>query len=606
VNLTEGEPPGRWPISHINGEAQEQDYHDWPFIESTDAPDEGLNRVLWADGYGLAIVNNPYMNQSMILSLVDWRNPIRIPQGCPAEDLTMDASVEATARASSAHNAIDDDPATNWPIWGSTESSLTIDLGSAQTFKFISIRYSSSSSFSRIEEITIETSSNGTDFTPILTRDVHSWLRKGVDIEIPHQTARYVRLRFNCEGIQVRINEVEICRYAPLLAVVSPESRRDLDPYEINDTVSQAMPIVPGVLSDPSIHGLDDIDYFEVDLLAGNTIQAMIEYDLIMSLNIEVWGISYGTPDPVLLASGTGEEIDGNNITRFAEWTADASPWQCYIRILPVTGIIGNYTLTIQTRGPELVPDSREDREVVWEYPVHLSPEPDPVTRIPTAELTGRNIHTGGPWNTWRPYWGEVDYFSVIGQRGYDVRVTITPTDPDAGQPHAFPREDPRISRFIDNRSDWPNSQVLIIRPTYGDAPSMRVCFGVKGSHNENYRKDTGGYNLKVELTYAIPDMAVIEGFYSAADSIEDDLAEYFELPEIPMMLELGVNYEFEAPPRPGDPYLMHLQSKTTGETIYSYELDSSLFSSPEEFIEAADYFMEIHSPVSELTMPGR
>jgi hypothetical protein len=24
-------------------------------------------------------VNNPYMNQSLILSLVDWRHPIRIP-----------------------------------------------------------------------------------------------------------------------------------------------------------------------------------------------------------------------------------------------------------------------------------------------------------------------------------------------------------------------------------------------------------------------------------------------------------------------------------------------------------------------------------------------
>jgi hypothetical protein len=109
VNLREGEPPGRWPISHINGETQEQDYHDWPFIESIDAPDEGLNRVLWADGYGLAIVNNPYMNQSLILSLVDWRHPIRIPQGCPAEDLTTGASVEATAFNPSAHHAIDDD-----------------------------------------------------------------------------------------------------------------------------------------------------------------------------------------------------------------------------------------------------------------------------------------------------------------------------------------------------------------------------------------------------------------------------------------------------------------------------------------------------------------
>jgi hypothetical protein len=119
---------------------------------------------------------------------------------------------------------------------------------------------------------------------------------------------------------------VGIYRYAPLFAIVSPESRRDLDPYEINDTVSQAMPIVPGVLSDPSIHGLDDIDYFEVDLLTGNTIQAMIEYDLTMSLNIELWGISYSSHDPVLLTSGTGEEIDGDKIKRYAEWTADSSP----------------------------------------------------------------------------------------------------------------------------------------------------------------------------------------------------------------------------------------------------------------------------------------
>jgi hypothetical protein len=132
------------------------------------------------------------------------------------------------------------------------------------------------------------------------------------------------------------------------------------------------------------------------------------------------------------------------------------------------------------------------------------------------------------------------------------------------------------------------------------------VCFGVQGSHNENYHKDTGGYDLKVELTYAIPDMAVIEDFYLTTDFLEDDLAESFELPEISMMLELGVNYEFEVPPRPGDPYLMRIQSKTRDETIYSYELDSSLFSTPEEFIEAADYFMEIHSPVSGLTMPRR
>lgn len=120
IRFDPSEPPGRWPIAEIDGRPQDRDYHDWPLIESLPGP--GLHRVLWADGFGKVVINDPE-GSSLILSLVDPHHPIRVRQGCAAHDLVPFARLSASSNAPDVERICDGDQATGWTAAGDHEIS---------------------------------------------------------------------------------------------------------------------------------------------------------------------------------------------------------------------------------------------------------------------------------------------------------------------------------------------------------------------------------------------------------------------------------------------------------------------------------------------------
>ena len=207
-------PPGTWPITRIGDRAQAGDYHAWPVIDCLEG--EGLNRVIWADGFGRVVINNPALGQSLILSLVDWDHPVRLEQGCVARDLVQDArAVTASSNADTAGSVRDNDMSTGWTSAGITNEWIAIDFGRTETFNFVSIRFAQRGEALR-PSVRLETSDNGSRWSEAATRSACPGQFDGIDFEAGPTTARHVRLVFNGPSWgspTLSIHKVEIYRY---------------------------------------------------------------------------------------------------------------------------------------------------------------------------------------------------------------------------------------------------------------------------------------------------------------------------------------------------------------------------------------------------------
>ncbi len=356
---------GIWPFLRVDGDVQQRDYHRWPFIESLSSP--GLQSVLWADGNGKVIVNNPHRGESLILSLVDPSHPIRLLQDCPAEDLTdgLDSSAfEASSGSSQTWRAFDNDGQSSFFMSSNSgDEWLSIDFGEEAWFNFISLRTDASQNF----DVTVEIAGESGDFTAIVTRRVPSW--PGIDIEAGPQRAHRVRFRTTAP---IAVHEVEIYRYAEEL---------DGDPYESNDQWTSASRLGPGSYRDPNIDHAEDVDFYELELLSANVVRATVDYDSTLAgeLQIELWSWPSGlrTGDPELLSVQLFSETLGARIRHHAEWTSTfghATP--ILARIVPEDSFVGAYTLMLQTRGPELsgVIPANTQRRAIHDHPGRCHP----------------------------------------------------------------------------------------------------------------------------------------------------------------------------------------------------------------------------------------
>ncbi len=590
-------PPGRLPIKSINGVNQETEYHRWPLISSFTWPfissltEMGKQRVMWADGNGLVIVNNPYMRQSLILSLTDWQNPIRIEQGCAAEDLvevpgtTFDASVNAA----SAGQAFDNNRQTSWVCLGNPDAWLRVDFEEERTFNFISLR-TQPEDVRRINSITIETTTDGSAYRPIFTKHVNHTAQFGIDIELGSHIARGVQFRFN--GPRADIQEIEIYRYAEPVDVVP-------DPYEDNDTWYEATRVTPGVRHSPTIHQVGDEDYYEIELLAGNRVRATVDYDTTIlrgNLTVQIWGWSVGNAGaPVQLVSNTSQEISGNRVMRHAEWEGAGEKKTCLVRVVSDNDVTGSYTLIIQTRGPELTRDAYESMD----QPVRIEREMGSEMTV----LDNLNIHTGGYWTDWVIPHGDRDYFvvSVPGRRR--LIITMVAENPDVGKPYAIFHE-PDDVQFDDNRSEWPSRQVLTVRPENPCSDqSQDVHFSIRAEHCDTYCNNTGGYRLEIEIPVSgngnvfdgrntifgrdLDDMCSITRY------LTDDLGQHYDPSDIDVLMEQGVEYEFDIPDL-SNPYVLKVVSRATGQIIHEYEFERDRFISDDAFAATVMYFNEL------------
>ncbi len=612
---------GDWPIENKDGDldgdadSADRNVRNWPLIESVEA--DGLNRVMWADGRGKVIVNNPYMRKSLILSLVDWRNPIRLEQACVAEDATRGLATDnfggVSTPSNEPHHAFDDDYDTAWMTtpWETGGNELTVDFDSEERFNFISIRtdVNSSNGVRRVQVLTRGAAE--TDFTPI-----GSWTvpdnRHGIDLLAGAQSAAAVKFVFEMEdfaaGLPIPIQEIEIYRYEEIL---------DGDRYENNDVWQDAASIDTGRHADATLHSGLDVDFYKVDLLENNRLRATVDRSQISDLHVELWTMPAAGAEPTLLVSDLG----GDSV----QWpAADVAPdhlrEEYIIKIYSERGLTGNYTFFVQTRGPEFTGDVgasdghdgedlagpgglylatmdpiarlgefvTEDEEPFSLAPVH--PEGGSHTvRVGGETTTVRGmINTGGPFMDssdfflLTPHNMDRDYYTVMVPRGKHVEIKVTPVDSDIGHPYAAIEDQGTYSTFNDDRSDWPTgAQVLTVYP--GSRSNTEVSFSVRADFEENYRNDTGLYELTVTIK-ASSDIYIPETIDTAPSHFNDGVKLAQDLiNEIKLMSKTAMKDQIfkivKVPTSPGDPYVIDVVSNSTGVSQFRIELDSQMIS---------------------------
>lgn len=630
-----------WPIVNkdgdMDGDVDDQDriFHTWPFIESVSG--DGLNRVMWADGEGKMIVNNPAMGSSLILSLIDWRNPIRLEQGCVAEDLTDNLYSSAFSSADDAGHtylAFDGKRDTAWhpEIEDADGCPLEVHFYGVKSFNFISIRTAPGYE-GRISHVRIEKRADREDdFNLIGVWEVpHD--RRGIDIQLGPQMADAIRFIFipRSSPASVEISEIEVYRYAGLFGP---------DHYEYNDDWENASPIEPGRHRDPSLHNSADIDFYQIDLLQNNSLRASVFDEeglyFVENMRIEIWGWLDDEDEPQRLAEtrqGDGEV--------YALWPNRSTIWHArgkyFIKVYSENGETGHYGLYIQTRGEELSGDEpvdleqtgldlyfelhasgdssapakfvREDEESI-SSPYMLEPIPGTGTEASSTTLSTElydlitvsgMIHTGG-----RFYSGDRlrsllslgeadrDYFTVFLPSNSYLEIAVTPLFPDAGQPYAAIEYIGQHSygvppRYLieDIRESWPDgAQILRVH-----AAQQEVGFSVRAEFNENFRNDTGMYELQV-LIKRFSDLA-FGTIYTPYGGIQGRIEDHYAIPfdEMMQMPILPLEFVFElidTPYRPEDPFLLNAMSISTGEVMFSFAMERPDWASSQFEFEAA------------------
>lgn len=526
ITFNAGESPGTWPIVG----AGERNYHKWPFIDCIPGNYQGrlLSRVMWADGLGKVIINNPYMHRSLILSLFNPLNPIRIEQGCPAIRLTTRRAspaiqFEAKTNSNNAFRAFDGDSGTSWGVslqkWSLEQSDreqwLQVDFGEPKTFKFISIRGSKGRSYFAGERI--ETSLDGTSYTAY-TVDYATDVSNDIEMPIPI-TARYVRFYFILSPyrigfeykITLDIEEIEIYQFEYL-----PRTEIEPDTFEVNNRWNEAACIEPGQYQNLTIHHIGDEDFYQIEIMPGYRIRVNLIYGTDdfninrgrLSLDLLGWPDQIDNYEPVLLETNQISQTFGSEFSsQVIEYSGQLSSETCFIRVIPQGPGVGEYWLTVTTYGPGLEEDQFETEEntISWHHrerliqgEILLTPEPvpesdtDPCTsQSMMTVLENRNIHTPD----------DRDRFVVTVPWPYDLRIPVTPNNPDLGKPYAWidpSNEDNAIDRMDDDRSDWPNCHTLTIKPHFHGISPVQIHFQVKASRPHRY--ETGGYILTLEF----------------------------------------------------------------------------------------------------------
>ncbi|NAT11340.1 hypothetical protein C4E22_07380 [ANME-1 cluster archaeon AG-394-G06] len=402
------------------------------------------------------------------------------------------------------------------------------------------------------------------------------------------------------------------------------------DTFEENNTWEKAAQIEPGYYNHMNLNVPADIDIYQFELLADNSVLIDLDYEEAAFTSppvVELWGQLPDEDEPSLIESASEHEEYGLSILlpRRSDRTYRHRKMTAFVKVYSPDNQTGEYAIAIQTKGPELTSyrDSESDSSgssgvflqrrgliptddtmIVRETgdePYRIEPESTEESdsglslNVYRTIALRSTIYIGGDWI--KDHWhlgqtvgADIDRYVVEVPPGLALEISIIPSNPNLGMPYAKFEDRALMDRATIDYSQWPEGGHTIRVRTTGYESSRDVFFKVSGLYSNNYRRDTGSYRLTVTVEgtrgvwygLGILQRAVLDDVRQRIPSHHDIRAFGH------MYVELGI---VKVPDNPGDPFVLAAINYVSGSVINYYKFNPSGYKSDLPFREELKAF---------------